>query len=330
MADIDNADIYDEPVDQALLSKIIDRKRKTDLRGLLRAQREGRLNEYLAKDIARAKRKMKKRSTMSTRSRSVCAVPRSTARIRTTECKVNDEKEEPQWSRKPKPSEVINERRRATSKIDCGTDYKTAAMKTFLIKEKQNNPKPKKKKLVRSWKSSNDISQSGRTRGKSHAPKVAKTSQISKKTKVKQRTPLPKKNKQVSVRRKTSTLSVVKERTRSKSCEPGPDGRSAMQIFQDMEKHNKPKPKRKRKKKIKRKSEPKGRNRIKSCVTRSKVKINNKRFDSKDKGITLFENKESEQDTQKIGSKEINLPDGAVKKASDKKETQVKKGSYLD
>jgi len=314
MADINNADIYDEPVDQALLSKILDRKRRTDLRGLLRAQREGRLDEYLAKDIARAKRRMKKRSSKGSRTRSASAVPRSTARIRTTERKVNDEKEETQWSLKPKPTEVILERRRTTPKIDHGTDYKTAAMKTFLAKEKQNKPKTKKKKPMRSQKSFNDISQSGRTRSKLHSPKVAKTSQISK-NKEKQRTPLPKRKKKVSARRKTTV-------PRSKSCEPGSDGRSAMQMFKDMEKQNKPKPKKKRKGKFKRKSQPKGKN--KSCATRSKVKINSKRFNSKDRCTSLLEIKESNQDTQKIGSKEINLSGDAVKKPSDKKETQVK------
>jgi len=290
--------------DRALISKILDRKRKKDLRGLLRAQREGRLDEYIAKDLAKAKRKKKKGSG---RMRSVSCAPRSNTRSKP---KI-ERKEDPSsrfksipvqaktrsraQSTAPKPAVLSSTRQRAIStKPNSGgaVDHKTTAMQTFLAKEKHGKPTIKQKKKMNTTFVSNS-----RSRSQSCAPRQGGLSSMKVSPNMEQKSePREATKRNVSVRRKTSTLDVVHEKPRSSSWGADTKKNSAMEKFQKMEKQNQPKPNRIKKSGKKATGsvviEPAGRVRSKSCYpsTGGKKKIRKKK--SILERASMFENEE--------------------------------------
>lgn len=289
--------------DKKLISKILDRKRKTDLRGLLRAQREGRLDEYIAKDLARAKRKKMKGST---RVRSVSCAPMSStkgySKIESKQDtplgrkpKASRAKTRPRArSGKPKPALLTIDRKRAASTKTSGfADHKTNAMQTFLNIEKMNNSSPKRK-------------QKKTTRSKSFAPGSGRIStkkinlNIDKQSKA---IPIRKSQCQESVPWKKSSLTVVHEKSRSKSYDEGTKKTSAMQKFLNMEKQNKTKIKRKKKsgnKKAARGFQTGGRVRSQSCIPGSEVKTNKPMKRSIKEKAALFDNSAAKTDVPKL------------------------------
>jgi len=312
--------------DRALVSKILDRKRKTDLRGLLRAQREGRLDEYIAKDLAKLKRKKKKGSG---RVRSVSCAPRSNTKsypkIERKEDSSSKSKSIPvkaktrsrAQSTAPKPAVLSSTRQRAIStkpKSGSAVDHKTNAMQKFLTKEKQGKPNIKQKK-----KKNTTFVSSSRSRSKSCAPETGKLSAMKVFRNMEQKSEPRNTGKgSGSIRRKTSTLDIVHEKPRSNSWDSDTKTNSAMQKFQKMDKQNQPKPKRIKKSSKKSSgglvTEPVGRVRSKSCYPSTGGKIKRNKKKSILERASMFENEEKQdipkrkvnkRKTKKIGTKAI-------------------------
>jgi len=325
--------------DRALISKILDRKRKTDLRGLLRAQREGRLDEYLAKDLAKAKRKKKKGSG---RVRSVSCAPRPNTK---NNPKI-ERKEDSSWKSKsipvqaktrsraqstaPKPAILSSTRQRAIStkpKSGGAVDHKTNAMQKFLTKEKHGKPNTKQKK-----KKNSTFVSSSRSRSKSCAPEKGKLSSMKVFRNMEQKSESRNTaNGSGSSRRKTSTLDIVHEKPRSSSWDSNIRKNSAMQTFQKMEKLNQPQPKRIKKSGKKASgdliTEPVGRVRSKSCYPSTGGKIKRKKKKSILERASMFENEEKHDvPKRKVNKRKTKkIATNTIKKTSDEDLVKEKK-----
>jgi len=130
--------MVDIDADDELLSKILDSKKKNDVRALQRAQREGRLGENVSKSAANVKRSKKK----VFRSRSESQL--SSVRVYLNEPNNTDLKEEPSGSSKAESAAEVKikdePRQRSKSSSPRGTDYKTATI-TIDKPDRLNNPK---------------------------------------------------------------------------------------------------------------------------------------------------------------------------------------------
>jgi hypothetical protein len=243
MADIDAID-----EDQKLISKILEWKRKNDLQGLIKATKEGRLVDYLAVDLANARR-INNKGIARKRDKSLSCSPRSTVRdYIKLEHKVNSSLSFLPRSalmrtglggKKNKSSPAVlallgksqqSPRRQSTMssppllstpyralmspKGSSGTvlDYKTTSVLNFLMMERHNKTKTKRKFEKKVLDLPIEIIRHS-------APELARTSATQTSLTIEDCIkPLERKS-HGNVRPKTSYLTIVPEKPSSKSSE---------------------------------------------------------------------------------------------------------------